>query len=312
MIKPFQLKAPVKDYLWGGNKLKSDYGKSGGDVVAESWELSVHPDGCCKVSGGALDGMMLTEVLEKFDVVGKRAAAFKMFPVLIKFIDASSNLSIQVHPSDEYALKNEGQYGKTEMWYIVEAAEGSGIYYGLKEDVTKERFEQAIKSGTVTQLLNYIPVKAGETYFIESGTIHAICGGLIIWELQQNSNLTYRVFDYNRVGADGKARPLHIERAVEVSNLKKQSTLPVKATDMGNGLKKLVSCKYFTAYSLDVDGEYSGTVGEDSFVSLTVVSGSGSLNDEMCLKKGDTVFLPASSGKYVINGSLKGLIATVE
>ena len=206
-----------KDYLWGGNKLKDKYGKiTDCTPCAESWELSFHKDGKTLIE----DGRALEDVVSA-EMLGSNLDDFSFFPMLIKFIDAKSFLSVQVHPSDDYALKNENSYGKTEMWYIVDAEEGAGIYLGFKEDVTIQQYEQAIKENKLTDLLNFYEVKSGECYFIPSGTIHAIGAGCLICEIQQNSNLTYRVYDYGRKDKDGKERELHVEKALKVTNLKK-------------------------------------------------------------------------------------------
>ena len=213
---PLLLKAPLKDYLWGGQYLKSFYKVADMDKVAEAWVFSTHKDGQSIISGGSLDGLTFSEALDKLgkSALGKKAAAFEMFPQMIKIIDAEQSLSIQVHPSDDYALENEGQYGKTEMWYILDAKEGAGIYYGVKDEISKEDFKNAIQNNTIEQVLRFAPCKAGDCFFIPSGTIHAIGAGLLIAEVQQNSNVTYRVYDFGRVGADGKPRELHTEKAI--------------------------------------------------------------------------------------------------
>ena len=240
--------AETKDYLWGGNKLR-DYGKvSDKDKIAESWELSYHKDGPSKTENGEL----LSEVLMPSDL-GKNVNDFDDFPVLVKLIDSADNLSVQVHPSDDFAIKNEGQFGKTEMWYIVDCDEGAGIYLGLKEDTDKEVFKKAIDDGTVTDLLNFYQVKKGDWFFIKSGTIHAIGKGVTVCEIQQNSNLTYRVYDFKRKGADGKERPLHIEKALTVSNF---NAFTNSKLDVEIGNKRLIGAsKYFSAYFADIDGE---------------------------------------------------------
>ncbi len=204
-----------KDYVWGGTKLKQKYGKiTDKTPCAESWELSFHKDGLTKLS----NGKTLAESVTEKDL-GEKAKSFPFFPSLIKFIDAEQNLSVQVHPSDDYALEHENSFGKTEMWYVVEAEEGAGLYVGFNKDVTKEEFEQAIKENRLTELLNFFEVKAGDCYFIPSGTIHAIAKGCLICEIQQNSNLTYRVYDYGRKDKNGNERELHVDKALKVTSL---------------------------------------------------------------------------------------------
>lgn len=276
-----------KDYLWGGEKLKTDYHKNTTLVpLAESWELSYHKDGLTRLE----NGKTLQESLPK-EALGKNATAFEFFPVLTKFIDAKDNLSVQVHPSDEYALKYENSYGKTEMWYIVEAEEGAGLYLGFNRDVKKEEFEKAIKENTLTELMNFIPVHAGETYFIPSGTLHAIGKGCLIYEIQQNSNLTYRVYDFGRLGKDGKPRELHIEKALKVTRLEK-----FQPTVFENVLGQ---CKYFTAEKFDVDGERTLPVNPDSFTLLTCIDG-GVVAENVELKKGDSALVPAGESAKLL------------
>ena len=185
--------------------------------------------------------------------LGANALDFPFFPTLIKFSDAKADLSVQVHPSDDYALKNENSFGKTEMWYIVEADEGAGIYLGFNRDVTKAEYEKAIAENRLVELLNFYEVKAGECYFIPSGTIHAIAKGCLICEIQQNSNLTYRVYDYGRKGADGKLRELHVDKAVKVTDLKKFESKPLRVPVCGG--ERIGVSKYFTVTKLIVDNE---------------------------------------------------------
>ena len=215
---PLLLKPTIKDYLWGGTKLKTDFGfKTEKDIAAEAWVLSLHKDGMNIVLNGEYSGKPLNEVLETWgkSALGKNAERFSYFPILIKLIDAKQKLSVQVHPDDKYALSVEGEYGKTEMWYVVDCDEGAELIYGFKEDISKEEFESRIKDNTLTEVCNFVPVNKGDVFFIEAGTLHAIGEGILIAEVQQNSNTTYRVSDYGRLGADGKPRPLHIEKAVD-------------------------------------------------------------------------------------------------
>ncbi|MGN0552633.1 MAG: type I phosphomannose isomerase catalytic subunit, partial [Oscillospiraceae bacterium] len=208
---PLKLKPAFKDYLWGGTKLRDVYGKDCSfDKVAESWELSCHKDGNSVIDNGEAKGMTLAEYIEKKGkaILGKNCERFENFPVLIKLIDAKDNLSVQVHPDNEYAMRVEGEYGKTEMWYIVDCDEGAELIYGFKGNVSKEEFAERIKNNTLLEITNSVPVKKGDVFFIRSGTLHAIGKGILIAEIQQNSNTTYRVYDYGRVGADGKTRPL--------------------------------------------------------------------------------------------------------
>ena len=281
-----------KDYLWGGRKLKEKYGKDYPlDPCAESWELSFHPDGRTLLR----DGRTLQESVTKTDL-GTNTQNFPFFPVLIKFIDAKSNLSVQVHPSDGYALTHENSFGKTEMWYIVEADEGAGIYLGFDRDVTEEEFNNAIRDNTLTDLLRFYPVKAGECYFIPAGTIHAIGAGCLICEIQQNSNLTYRVYDYGRLDKNGNPRELHVEKALLVTN----RTVCEPKTLSGNTLG---ISKYFNVQKLEISEEITLTATPKSFHAVSCVRGEGHINGET-VRQGDTFFVPAGFGTYTLGGNM--------
>ena len=193
-----KLTPSCKDYLWGGSRLRSDFGiKSDLNPLAEAWVLSCHPDGPSYLA----DGTTLADYVTAHPgCLGTDCEKFEQFPILTKFIDAKNNLSIQVHPSNEYALKNEHQYGKTEMWYVLDCEPGAFLYYGFDHEISKAEFEERIKNNTLTEVLNAVPVHKGDCFFIPAGTLHAICKGIVIAEVQQNSNVTYRVYDYGRVG----------------------------------------------------------------------------------------------------------------
>jgi mannose-6-phosphate isomerase len=293
-----KLKPALKDYLWGGTRLKTEFKmKSDLEKVAEAWVLSTYKDGPSVVLNGKYKGLTFTEALEKMgdSVLGTRGKSFDFFPILIKLIDAKDKLSVQVHPDDEYALRVEGEYGKTEMWYIVDCEEGAQLYFGFKEEISKDEFKRRIEDNTLTEVLNSVPVKKGDVFFIESGTIHAIGSGILIAEIQQNSNTTYRVSDYGRLGADGKPRPLHIEKALEVTSL----TKPKVQENLEKNV--LAECEYFKVKLLEVDGETEITVNEESFSSLLCLDGEVEV-DDIVLNKGDCAFILANSGKVKISG----------
>ena len=210
---PIKLKPAFKDYLWGGTRLRDDFGKDCDfDKIAESWELSCHKDGNSVVADGEFAGLTLAQYIEKEgkSVLGTNCEKFENFPILIKLIDAKDNLSVQVHPNNEYAQRVEGEYGKTEMWYVLDAAPGAQLIYGFKEKISKEAFKAAIENNTLPQVLNHVDIHKGDVFFIEAGTVHAIGKGALIAEIQQNSNVTYRVYDYDRRGADGKPPELPV------------------------------------------------------------------------------------------------------
>ena len=286
-----------KDNIWGGVKLKEKYGKqTDKDPVAESWELSFHKDGPTRLENGAT----LQDTATEQDL-GKNCKDFPFFPMLAKLIDAKQDLSVQVHPSDAYALKNENSFGKTEMWYIVEAEKGAGIYLGFKRDVTKAEYETAIKNHTLTDLLNFFEVQAGECYFIPSGTIHAIGSGCLICEIQQNSNLTYRVYDYGRKDKNGKERELHVEKALKVTALEKYEYDPLSiATAQG---ELLGISRYFTTTAVCVSGEKSIFVDKNTFKCVTCVSGEGTIDGKK-VTLGDSWFVPAGSGEVLLTGNM--------
>lgn len=309
--QPIKLLPAFKDYLWGGTRLKTEFNKKSElEKVAESWELSTHKDGESVVASGEYKGKKLSEYIAEnpYDVLGERARAFDFFPVLIKFIDAKDNLSVQVHPDDEYARKYNGEYGKTEMWYVLECDEGAQLYYGFKEKITKDEFRQRIENNTLTEVLNSVKVKKGDVYFIEAGTVHAIGKGIVICEIQQNSNTTFRVYDYNRKDANGNTRQLHIEQAIEVA--KTEPAKPYKS-DREN---VLASCKYFTVEKADVDGTKSFEISDSCFKSVIAVEGSGVLKldgFETVFNKGDSIFIPAQNAGFTVDGCCELIITYV-
>ena len=309
-----KLKPSCKDYLWGGRRLIEEYGKAyEGEILAETWELSCHPDGPSMIANGAHAGKTLPQFIAEQgkQALGTNCRRFRDFPILIKFIDAKDNLSIQVHPDNRYALKNEGQYGKTEMWYVMDAGKDAFLYYGFEKEISKEEFEKRILADNLLEALHAVPVKKGDVLFIESGTIHAIGKDILIAEIQQNSNVTYRVYDYGRVGADGKKRELHVDKAVAVTK---------RAPAVGNAgaYPHIADCDYFTVDKLELDGavkkKLAGEVGPESFVSILILDGEGAVTnngESVSYQKGDSLFLPAGSGAYEIEGVCDALVTTI-
>lgn len=316
-----KLRPSFKDYLWGGQKLKKDYGKKTElKPLAESWEVSTHADGPSYIQGGEYDGLTLAEYLEKKDnePLGTKGQTFDRFPVLVKFIDALEELSIQVHPDDEYGLEHENEYGKTEMWYILEAEPGAKIYYGTNEAMTKDEFAASINNQTVLDKLNHVEVEKGDVIFVEAGTIHAIGRGIVLCEVQQNSNTTYRVYDYHRKDADGNLRDLHVEKALDVSTLTPLNT-DFKATgdveDYENHTTQLLAtCEYFTTSKVDVSGAFTHNVSDESFEAIIVIEGSVSIEADdqvVALEKGESAFIDAGSQNLKISGKGSYLSVTV-
>lgn len=309
-----KLKPECKDYIWGGRRLIEEYGKDfQGDVLAETWELSCHPDGPSRIVNGIHAGKTLQQYIDEQgkDILGTHCSRFGTFPILIKLIDAGDNLSVQVHPDNIFALQNEGQYGKTEMWYVMDAKEGAFLYYGFKNEISVEEFEKRIKEDTLLEVLNTVPVQKGDVLFIESGTIHAIGKDILLAEIQQNSNVTYRVYDYGRVGKDGRKRELHIGKALEVTN-----RMPARRGK--SSYPHIADCDYFTVDKLNLDGsvmkKMEGFVSEDSFESILILDGKGSISakeETLDFGKGDSFFLSAGSGDYQIEGFCDALVVTV-
>lgn len=314
-----KLKPATKDYLWGGTKLKQKYNKiSNEDILAETWELSAHKDGESIILNGEHQGKKFGEYYsEKGNkIVGKKYDK-ERFPILIKFIDALKPLSIQVHPSDEYGLANENDYGKTEMWYVLEAEENASLFYGFNKEVTKEDYKESIENGTIEDILNKVYVKPGDVLFIEAGTVHAIGAGIVICEIQQNSNVTYRVYDYKRKDKDGNERELHIDKALEVSNLTPNPNYTFKNdNNINTSLKRLAKSQYFDVFTGNICecGKETFKITDEAFQSLIIVDGEGLIESEgqkIEFTKGDSIFLPAQNGEYTLTGNAKYVLSTL-
>lgn len=309
----FKLKPSFKEYIWGGRKLIDEYNKQyDGEILAESWELSCHKDGPSYIANGEYEGLSLVEYINEHGkkVLGSNCDKFDDFPILIKLIDAKKNLSVQVHPNNEYALKNEGQYGKTEMWYVIDHEPNAKLYYGFKDKISRSEFEERIKNNTLIEALNEVTVKKGDVFFIESGTIHAIGAGILIAEIQQNSNVTYRVYDYGRKDKNGNQRELHTGKALEVTELDKVRNLSFSPD--------IAVCDYFKVDKVYLDGEnmnrIAGVVTSKSFLSILIIDGEGTITnglEKVDFKKGDSLFMTAASGGYEINGACEALLTSV-
>lgn len=312
-MKILKLTPPTKDYIWGGTRLSKEFGiLSFEDRQAEAWMLSCHEAGQCVIENGDFAGRTLSDVLanEGKDYLGTNCEKFSDFPILIKLIDALDNLSVQVHPDDEYALANEGEFGKTEAWYIVDCDDDAEIIYGFKKDIDKETFRKSIEENTLLEYVNRVKVKKGDIFFIKAGTLHAICKGILLAEVQQNSNTTYRVYDYGRL-QNGKPRELHVEKALDVTETK---AIDASGKPQGETVKKdgyeetlLTRCELFTVKRLDVTEKAALVADKSSFVSLVALEGNGVvMHDDTCvtLYKGDSLFVPAGFGKFEILGEV--------
>ena len=296
---PLLLSPTLKNYLWGGTKLKTDFPfTSDDDKAAEAWVLSCHADGPSIIQNGELCGQTLADAVALWgdECLG---GTYERFPILIKLIDACDKLSIQVHPADEYAYRVEGEPGKTEMWYVGDCEPGAKLIYGFTKHLSKDEFRTRIEDNTLTEVCNFVPVKKGDVFFIEAGTLHAIGAGILIAEVQQNSNTTYRVSDYGRLGADGKPRALHIEQALDVT-LAEPPQLPFgqigdTVNIPGGMMRPLASCPLFAADWRHINGTMSFDF-DGKFGSLLVLDGKGELRyDGVALPfaKGSSIFVPA-------------------
>lgn len=317
MIK---LSPAFKDYLWGGTKLKEEYGKECDlDIVAESWELSAHPDGRSKIVGSCEKDMYFDELIAQAgkDILGWKCRYMSDFPILVKFIDAKNPLSIQVHPNDDYALMYEDEYGKNEMWYILDAQEGAGIYCGFNRDASKEEVRKRIEENTILEILNWVPAKKGDVFFIKAGTVHAIGAGIMICEIQQSSNCTYRLYDYDRRDKFGNKRELHIEKALDVLNFRKYEEQDIKDREISVGRnieRKLAYCKYFHCNEYTVREPMEIELSEKSFQSVICVEGFGKIsleNTTIQFKKGDSIFVAAGKKKASVSGECELVITEV-
>ncbi len=291
----------LKDSIWGGTKIRDVLKKDVGTMkrISESWELSAHPAGESVIGTGEYGGMTFSEFIKAIgeEQLGWKAQGYETFPLMIKFIDAKESLSIQVHPDDEYAFPVEGDYGKNEMWYVLEADEGACIYDGFNRNVTEKEIRERIKNNTLLEVLNAVPVKKGETFFLHTGTVHAIGAGCLICEVQQSSNVTYRLYDYGRKDADGNTRELHLEKALDVLNTEKMKSDPCEQNEVCNfeGYTKqlLGQCKYFAVNKYEIEGELALASNESSFKVIVVIEGNGTItNGEHVFetKFGDTWF----------------------
>lgn len=310
--EPIFLEPTFKDYIWGGQKLKNIYKKNvkNEKCTAESWEISTNKNGESTVKNGKYRGKTLTELFNdseiKEEIFGRRCINLPEFPLLIKFIDANNSLSVQVHPDDEYALKNENSHGKTEMWYILDCEPGAQIICGVKPGVDKDILKKHINSEKIQDCLNFIDVKKGDAIYIPSGTIHALLGKTLVAEVQQNSNITYRVYDWERVGKDGKPRELHIEKALDVIDTK--NTPQIKNIGREKAKINVVQCEFFTTNKINVESEiYQKTEGE-SFIAINVIEGDGIVvidNNSYEITKGDSFIIPACIKQYKLIGKME-------
>ncbi|MBP6610136.1 MAG: class I mannose-6-phosphate isomerase [Paludibacter sp.] len=303
MLYPLKFNPILKDRIWGGNKLKINYGKNAlNDKLGESWELSGYENDESVVVNGFLEGNNIVELTEIYmgDLVGDKVYdAFGLtFPLLFKLIDANDNLSIQVHPGDEIAAERHNSFGKTEMWYVVDAEPNAELIIGFSKDCTQEEYVAALENDKVEDLLQKVPVQKGDVFFIPAGLVHAIGKGVLVAEIQQSSDITYRIYDYKRVDDKGNERELHTEQALDVIDYSACNQPKTVYTPLLNQIIPLAECNYFTTNLIKFDQPLTRNYGTiDSFVSYMCVEGSFIVEtetDKVLVNKGETILIPAS------------------
>lgn len=322
VLQPFLLKPACKDYLWGGKRLEKEFGKNYGiSPLAETWECSVHPDGVSIIDSGVLKELPLDVAIKKYpSMLGTHPRAIcgeGELPVLIKLIDAGQAASVQVHPDDEYArIYENGENGKTEMWYILDAAKEARLVYGFQQRMDRETIKKAVNEDCIEKYLQKVPVQKDDVFYIAPGQVHAIGEGILLAEIQQNSNITYRLYDYKREDQNGNLRELHLDKALEVANLQRSEEphqpMRVLKYQPGCATELLCRCKYFQVERMLINvqsavGADMVTVGKESFVILLCIEGEGELesNNILEIKKGNCVFVPADCGQLKLKGKMQ-------
>ncbi|HBI01574.1 MAG TPA: mannose-6-phosphate isomerase [Flavobacterium sp.] len=315
---PLTFEPIFKERIWGGTKLKDYLNKPiSSEITGESWELSTVPESISVVNNGELKGKNLNELIDLYpkEILGKEVfnQFGKQFPLLFKYLDAKTDLSIQLHPNDELAKARHNSFGKTEMWYVMQADENARLIVGFKENSSKEAYLQKLESNDILSLLNEIPVKKGDVFLLETGTIHAIGAGIVIAEIQQTSDITYRIYDWDRVDANGNKRELHTELAIDAINYK-TTAAKKEYTATENKSTSIVDCPYFKTNIIPLNGEISINKNDDSFMVLMCTEGSFEmhLNDEKYMyQTGDTVLIPAVLTSFMLRGKTTLLEITV-
>lgn len=308
---PIIFSPDYKERVWGGQKLNTVLGKEiPFDHTGESWEIACHDNGQSVVKNGEYKGLTMEQLLEAHgkDIIGKTFAKGDKFPLLIKFIDAKDKLSVQVHPEDDYAFEHEnGELGKSEAWYILQANEGSKLVAGIKDGVTKEIFEEKLKSNQLEEVLNEVEVKAGDVLDIPAGLLHAIGDGILLAEIQQNSDTTYRVYDWGRVGLDGNPRELHVKKSIDVIDFdqkhSKELVKGTKETFEGYSITEFVRNQYFVLQEVSIDTEYFVEKGLADFEIYMCVKGDARIEyngGSLEIGFGESLIIPSSMNEYKI------------
>lgn len=318
---PLLLSPSGKDYLWGGSRLNDEFAKKiEMTPLAETWECSTHPDGASVVASGEFIGKSLADVIKAHsEYLGERYKGMDELPILAKFIDAKEDLSVQVHPTDSFAKAHEnGQPGKNEMWYVLDAFSDSKLVYGFNRDVSEKEVREAVAKGSLSEILRTVPVKKDDVFYLEAGTVHAIGAGCLVAEIQENSNLTYRLYDYERVDKQGNKRELHLDKALQVADFKasKEPRQPIRVLKYREGIagELLCRCKFFEVFRLILNTERRQIVhysaDANSFRVLLCIGGCGTISfgeESLSFYKGDCVFVPANSKVLTMHGQAKFL-----
>lgn len=322
-LYPLTFTPQFRDYLWGGRSLEQFGRQLPPGIVAESWEISGHPSSPTAVDAGAYRGRLLTDLVTELglDLVGRRsqeALARGKFPLLVKLLDAQSDLSVQVHPDDAYALAHEGgELGKTEMWYVLRAEPGARLIYGLRRGVTPAQVADALRRGAVDEIFAYLPVQAGDAIFVPAGTVHALMAGLVVVEIQQNSDTTYRIFDWGRLGPDSQPRALHIDKALAVIDYTQvePGVYPPRLIAEAQGVRReeISRCRYFTVekVTMAAGARYVGTADGETFEVWGCLSGAGMVTgafDPVALPAIRFTLLPAALGRFAVEATQEAVL----
>ncbi len=316
-LYPLKFQPILKERLWGGTKLKDVLGKPiTSDITGESWELSTVKGDISIIANGDFSGRSFQDLIDTHpeELLGKSVVERfgKGFPILIKFIDAKQDLSIQLHPNDKLAKERHSSFGKTEMWYVMNVDENASLIVGFNKDVTKEVYSKSLKSDTLLDLLNYEEVEEGDTFFINTGKIHAIGAGVLLAEIQQTSDVTYRVFDFNRKDKNGNLRELHTEMALDAIDYEKKDDFKVNYPKEANVVNKMVDCPYFKTNFIDLTEDLKLDVSlRDSFAIYMCVQGKVTVENEFGsaqIQKGETVLVSANSETIVLKSSRAKLL----
>lgn len=308
-LYPFLFEPNLHRVVWGGNQLRPYKGLAPSDEpIGESWEVSAVPSSTSIISNGEMAGKDLISAINQYpnEILGKAVNEkyHGQLPLLVKFIDANKDLSIQVHPNDEMAQREHGKMGKSEMWYVIKADEGAHLYAGFKEEITPEEYQKRIADGTITDVLADHQVKAGDVFYLPAGRVHAICGGILLAEVQQSSDVTYRIYDYNRLGMDGKPRELHTELAAKALDYHVEANYRTEYVDTSNKAIQIMDTPYFDVRVMEIDKPmHRNLIKYDSFIITMCLEGDvtirvRSTGDEVILKEGNSALIPTIIADY--------------